>query len=227
MSHFTPELFRFLKQLKRNNDRGWFEANKGRYVEHVRDPILRFIEDFAAPLEKISPHFVADARTNGGSMFRIYRDTRFAKDKSPYKTHAAAHFRHEAAKDVHAPGFYLHLEPGRVMGGAGIWRPDGAALKQVRDALVARDKEWKRIRSSKPYRDGQFEMSGETLKRSPRGYDPEHPLVEDLKRKDFAVLAMFNEDDACGPGFLKKYEAFCKSTAPTVRFLTEACGVPF
>ena len=120
----TVALFDFLRDLRDNNDREWFAANKGRYVTDVRDPMLGFIADFAAPLAEISPHFVADPRANGGSLFRIYRDTRFSRDKTPYKTNVGAHFRHAAGKDAHAPGFYLHLEPGMCFAACGVWRPD-------------------------------------------------------------------------------------------------------
>jgi uncharacterized protein (TIGR02453 family) len=105
--HFGRELIKFLKDLRTNNNREWFQANKRRYEKDVRDPLLRFVTDFGPRLEKISSHFVADARPMGGSLFRIYRDTRFSRDKSPYKTAAALHFRHEKAKDVHAPGFWV------------------------------------------------------------------------------------------------------------------------
>ena len=115
-----PALFDFMRELKANNERPWFEANKARYRAEVRDPMLDFIEAFAEPLAEISPHFRADPRPNGGSLFRIYRDTRFAKDKTPYKTNVGAHFRHEAGKDAHAPGFYLHLEPGMCFAGCGV-----------------------------------------------------------------------------------------------------------
>ena len=95
---FGPELFAFLAELELNNNREWFGANRHRYEEHLLEPALAFIEDFAPRLQKISPHFRADARPSGGSLFRIYRDTRFSKDKSPYKTHVGLHFRHERAK---------------------------------------------------------------------------------------------------------------------------------
>ena len=106
--YFTIQTFRFLKDLKENNSRPWFHENKGRYEEHVKEPALRFIEDLDPLLQKVSPHFMATPR----SLFRIHRDTRFSKDKSPYKTHTGIQFRHEASKDAHAPGFYLHLQPG-------------------------------------------------------------------------------------------------------------------
>ena len=98
----SPALFDFLREFKANNERSWFEANKFRYHRDVREPMLDFIAAFRAPLADISPHFRADPRPSGGSLFRIYRDTRFSKDKSPYKTNAVAHFRHVAGKDAHA-----------------------------------------------------------------------------------------------------------------------------
>ena len=136
-AHVTPELFEFFRQLKRNNNREWFQKNKARYEERVRDPLLELVADFEPHLHKISPHLVADSRPVGGSLFRIYRDVRFSKDKTPYKTAAGVRFPHEECKDVHAPGFYLHLEPGEVFAGAGIWRPDAATLRRVRDRIVS------------------------------------------------------------------------------------------
>src|SRR5260221_10113685 len=145
-ARFGPGLFRFLKELQASNNKSWFEANKHRYEEEVKEPMLRFISDFGSRLRTISRNFDAHPRPVGGSMFRIYRDTRFSHDKSPYKTTAAAHFPHKAAgKDVHAPGFYLHLEPGNCMGGGGLWHPDGLALEKVRDRIVSRTKAWKAV----------------------------------------------------------------------------------
>ena len=135
-AHFTPHLFEFLLELRANNDRAWFQDNKGRYEQHVKEPLLQFIADFGPKLQSISEHFEADTRTNGGSMFRIYRDVRFSKDKSPYKTQAAAQFRHEAGKTVHAPGFYLHLAPDEVFAGVGLWHPDSATLGRIRNRIV-------------------------------------------------------------------------------------------
>src|ERR1051325_7956607 len=99
---FGPELFSFLGDLRANNNREWFAANKQRYEEQLLEPALAFIEAFAPRLEKISPHFRADPSPSGGSLFRIYRDTRFAKDKTPYKTNLGIHFRHEAAGNAYA-----------------------------------------------------------------------------------------------------------------------------
>jgi uncharacterized protein (TIGR02453 family) len=215
--HFTPRLFAFLRALKRNNDRAWFQANKGRYVADLQQPMLRFIADFAAPLRKISRHYVADPRPVGGSMFRIHRDTRFARDKSPYKTHASAHFRHaQATKDVHAPGFYFHLEPGDCFIGGGIWLPEAPALKKVRDAIACDVEGWRRVRRKVKF------IEGDALVRPPQGYDPAHPFIEDLKRKSHFAHVAFSETEVCGPRFLDLAAEACRAAAPLMRFLTEA-----
>lgn len=224
--HFEPRLFEFLSALRVNNTRDWFLANKQRYEADVRDPMRRFIGDFGPHLERISSRFLADPRANGGSMFRIYRDVRFAKDKSPYKTNAGAQFRHHAARDVHVPGFYLHLEPGNVFMAAGAWRPDSRSLAKIRDAIVEYPAQWKRVKSSKALR-GAGEFGGESLKRPPTGYDPAHPLIDDLKRKDFLVRAHLTEDEACASDFLEVFTGTCQAFTPLMKFLTKALELPW
>ena len=162
----------------------------------------------------------------GGSLFRIYRDTRFGKDKTPYKTNAGVHFRHVAGKDVHAPGFYLHLQPGSVWAGVGIWRPDGTAVTAIRDAISEKPDLWKKAISGKAFR-ADFDLGGDSLKRPPRGYDPEHPLIEDLKRKDFIASTELTQADACDPKFMARFAALCRKTGPFQRFLCDALGVPY
>jgi uncharacterized protein (TIGR02453 family) len=117
---FPKDFFAFFRELKENNERAWFEVNKQRFRDSVQAPMSDFIEAMAPRLAKISKHFTADPRTNGGSMFRIYRDGRFSKDKRPYKEHAACHFRHSLGKDVHAPGFYMHFASDEVFFGGGL-----------------------------------------------------------------------------------------------------------
>ena len=225
-SPFTPATFRFLRDLRKNNDREWFQANKERYESCVREPAQRFIAEFARPLRRISPHLLADPRPVGGSMFRIHRDVRFSPDKRPYKTHLGIHFRHEAGKDAHAPGLYLHLEPGDVFAGAGLWSPPGAVLAEIRDALDERPAVWRRTLAARGFR-SQWALSGDSLKRVPRGFDPEHPLAEDLKRKEFIAVTGFRERDACSPEFPQRLEKAWKSAAPFLRFLTDALDLPF
>ncbi|MGA2963471.1 MAG: TIGR02453 family protein, partial [Candidatus Korobacteraceae bacterium] len=159
---FQPELFEFLRQLKRHNDREWFAKNKVRYEQVVRDPALRFIAEFQSPLSRISLRFVADPRPTRGSLFRIYRDTRFAADKRPFKTHVGMHFLHAGGKDVHAPLFYLHLEPRACFAAAGVWHPDNRTLTRIRVAIVQQPAQWAKVTR-------KLELEGDSLTRPPRG----------------------------------------------------------
>ena len=220
--YFSPETFRFLKGLKQNNERPWFAANKARYEEHLKAPALRLIEDFAPALAKISPRFAATPR----SLYRIHKDTRFAKDKSPYKTYAGIHFRHERAKDAHAPGFYLHVEPGNVFAGVGIWHPDATALRHIREHIVERPDAWKRASRSKPFT-AVFELAGDRLTRPPKGFDPDHPLVEDLKWKDYIGIATLDERFTRGNDLPKDLAKIFAAGTPLMRFLCDALDVPF
>jgi len=224
--YITLELFTFLKELKDNNDKAWFHENKGRYEKHVREPLIKFISDFAFRLAQISPHYVADPRKVGGSLFRIQRDIRFSNDKSPYKTHAGIQFRHESGKDAHAPGFYLHLEPGNVFAASGLWQPDSATLKKIRDAIVQYPDRWQKIFVNNKF-EVIYKLDGEQLKKAPRGYDPEHPLIEDLKRKDFYVITSFSEPEACLTDYIDRYATVCQIAGPFMEFLTTAIGLPY
>lgn len=225
-SPFRPALFSFLRDLAANNDRDWFAANRSRYEDQLLHPAQQFITDFAPRLRGISRHFNADPRPGKGTLFRIHRDVRFAKDKSPYKTWIGIQFRHKEARDAHAPGFYLHLEPGNVMAGAGMWHPDTKTTNRVRDAIVADAARWQRVSRGKRFAE-RFELGGESLKRPPRGYDPEHPLIDDLKRKDFFGLAKLDQKTATSPAFLDEYEQLCRTGGPLVGFLCAAVGVDY
>ena len=224
--YFTPDLFRFLNELADNNDRAWFKDNQDRYEESVRQPALDFITDFAAPLAKISPHFVTDSRLVGGSLFRIQRDTRFAKDKTPYKTNTGMQFRHERAKDIHAPGFYLHIEPGRCFFGAGVYRPETSVAYAVRQRIVEEPQAWTRATRGKRFAE-RFELTGDSLKRPPKGFDPDHRLIEDLKRKDFIATTSLTQGQVTSADFLDLVADLCRRTAPTMKFICAAVGAEF
>ena len=224
---FSPETFSFLHDLRANNDREWFAANKHRYEEHVLEPALAFVAAFAQRLEKLSPHLRADPRPSGGSIFRIYRDTRFSKDKSPYKTNVGIHFRHEqAARDVHAPAYYLHIGPDEVGAGAGIWHPDTDGATRIREAIAADPERWRRAT-----REGAFakrlQLGGDSLKRVPSWADAGHPYAEDLKRKDFYGWSRLDQEDVVAPGFVDEYARVCKAAEPLMRFLCDALELPY
>ncbi len=224
--HFTPKLFSFLRDLAKNNDRDWFKAKQSRFEDHVREPLLRFISDSAPRFEKISPQILAVAKKSGGSMFRIHRDTRFSNDKSPYKTHAAAQFRHAWGKDVHAPGYYLHLEPGSVFMGAGIWRPDTPSVTRIRAGIVHDPAAWKKVVGAAAFK-RRFAMEGESLKRPKRTVPKDHPLMEDLKRKDFIVCVHYTQKEVCDAGFLTTFMKDCRGASRFMAFLAESVDIPW
>ncbi|SRR5712692_6603573 len=220
--HFTPALFAFLRELGENNDREWFAANKPRYERDVRDPALRFISDFGGRLAKVAPKLVADPRPVGGSMFRIYRDTRFSRDKSPYKTHIGIRFFHQQGKKAASvPGFYLHLAPGESFAAAGIWHPDPVALARVRQAIGTGSAEWKALRRSK------LPIEGGSLKRAPKGFAADHPFIDDLKRTDYVTSVRLADSDVCAPAFLADFASRCRRMSPLVKFVTHSLGLPW
>ena len=221
-AHFSPHTLRFIRDLKKNNERAWFVANKDRYEEAVRDPALRFIADFAPKLAKLSPHFMATPR----SLFRIHRDTRFSKDKSPYKTHVGIHFRHDRAKDAHAPGYYLHIEPKSVFAGVGIWHPEAGALRLIRQRIVEEPAAWKRATTAKTFT-GTFELAGDRLKRPPKGFDLDHPFVEDLKRKDFIGIVELDDAFVTKRDLPERLARTFAAGTPLMRLLCDALDVPF
>ena len=223
---FTPESIAFLAELSRNNNREWFNANKARYEESVLDVALRFIDSMQDPLADIAPHFIAQATRTGGSLMRVYRDTRFARDKTPYKTNVGIQFRHERARDVHSPGFYVHVDPEQVFVGVGMWRPDAGPLRAIRQRIAARPAAWRRIVSDAAFR-RQFELSGEVLARPPRGFDRDHECIDDIRRKSYIAVRNLGVNDCFGPQFQRKVEATFKSGVPFMRFLCKAVGVPF
>lgn len=219
---FSPALFKFLGDLKRHNDRDWFQTNRDRYEAEVKGPVQAFILAFAEPLEGISRHFLADARGNGGSMFRINRDIRFSPNKDPYKTNVGAQFRHrDCTRDAHSPGFYLHLEPGASFASAGSWHPDPEALRRIRERIVSHTRAWKALG------DGGLAVGGEALKRVPAGFDPGHPFAEDLKLKDFYTYTPLTDHEVCAADFLERFTAICRGNAPLVAFLAKALDLPW
>ena len=223
---FPDDFFSFFHELKENNNRPWFNDNKPRYYDSVVNPMCEFIVAMAPHLAKISKHYVADPRPHGGSMFRIYRDTRFSRDKTPYKSHAACHFRHQAGKDAHAPGFYAHFELDNLYFGGGIWRPPVKHLAIIRAAISDNPAAWGRIKKSKPIRDRNG-IRGDGLVRPPRGFDPEHVHVEDLKRKSFYVMTQAPPELAQSADLVHEVTAAFREAARLNRFVTEALELPF
>lgn len=226
MSHFSRETFRFLRELAANNDRDWFNENRQRYDRHIRDPAVAFILAVGEVLDEISPELRADPRPVGGSLFRIHRDVRFSRDKRPYKTATGIQFRHARGRDAHAPGLYLHVEPGACFVGLGVWHPDGPALRAIRQRLVDDPAGWRDAVERPPF-PGTFTLGGESLSRVPRGFDPEHPLAEDLKRKDFIGMAPIPDAFLTSPSLAAEFLEMVRAGRPLLRYLCGALDVPF
>ena len=180
----------------------------------------------APRIEKISPHLTASDRKVGGSMMRIHRDVRFSKDKRPFKTNLGIQFRHEAGRDVHAPGLYLHIDPDNVFLGAGMWHLDAPSLAGVRSAIVDDPQSWKRIRNAKRFRE-HWELAGESLRRPPRGYPPDHSLIEDLKRKDHIAICTLGVADVTRTDLLPFLKERFHRAKKYLAWLSQAVGMPF
>jgi uncharacterized protein (TIGR02453 family) len=225
---FPKDFFGFFRELAENNERPWFEANKPRFRKTVQGPMSDFIAAMAPRLARVSKEFVADPRPNGGSMFRIHRDVRFSRDKRPYKEHAACQFRHRLGRDVHAPGFYVHLAPREVFFGGGLWMPEPATLARVRAAIAAKPQAWRKALEDKRFAAiyGGLEDAG-ALVRPPKGFDPAHPLIADLKRKSFVATKMSSARAACSPAFADEAAEAFRALSPLMGFLCAALDVPY
>jgi uncharacterized protein (TIGR02453 family) len=225
-SLFSQQTFSFLDKLAKNNNRPWFNTNKQTYEDQVRTPALNFIEEMRPFIEDLSPHFTAVSKKTGGSLMRPYRDTRFGNDKTPYKTNIGIQFRHIAGKDVHAPGFYLHIEPSSCFVGAGIWRPDGKSLASIREMISDNPNAWKTITSNKVFQKN-YALSGESLKTYPRGYPKDHPLINDLKRKDFIAIHPISREELLCNNLPKIIHQRYKIASPLVDYLCTALDLAY
>lgn len=225
---FTIETFRFLDALALNNQRAWFEANKERYERDVREPALAFIRAMSAPLARITPHFVAEDKKVGGSLMRVHRDTRFASDKTPYKTNVGIQFRHVGGKDVHAPGFYVHVAPDGCFIGLGLWRPEAPVLQAIRQKIDREQARWKKLVDPKALAKAGLAMGdGDALKRVPKGYAPDHPLAAELRKTSYILHRDVTADEVMGPRFVALVARRFEAGADHMRFLCEAVGAPF
>lgn len=225
-SGFPKDFFKFFNELKKNNNRDWFAANKPRYYESVVAPMAEYICAIAPYLKRISPFYTADPRAHGGSMFRIYRDTRFSKDKTPYKTHAACHFRHQAGRDAHAPGFYMHIETERISIGGGIWRPPAKQLGLIREFIADNPSAWGKLGKSAALKK-LGGIQGDSLKRPPRGYEADARHIQDLKRKSFYVMTEMDANLALSPELVTESARVFRSAAKLNHFITDALELPF
>ncbi len=224
---FAPDLLDFLQDLEVHNEREWFEANRDRYEQDVRGPVLAFVEEVREPLRsRVSAHLTADARKQGGSMFRIHRDVRFSNDKSPYKTHVGTFFAHERGRDVVAPGVYLHLEPGNCFIGAGCYRPPTPALKVLRQAMVEDPDAWVAARDAVVSPRNAWSFGGDSLVRAPKGFATDHPLIEDLNRTSCIVSRPLTEAQVTGSGFVDRFVGLAEEARPLLAWIAGALALP-
>lgn len=225
-TYFSDKTFRFLRGLARHNDREWFAAHRGDYEQHLKAPFQRLITDLQPELPAISPHYRADPRGTGGSLFRIHRDTRFSSDKTPYKPWGGARFFHARSKQVPAPSFYLHVQPGNCFLGAGLWHPEPDVQRRIRNFLADNPAGWRQAVHTPAFR-RRFEFWGESLVRPPRGFPADHPLIGDLKRKDFTAGRALADDVVLGPRLRRAVVSGFTALAPLVDYLCAALDLEF
>ena len=229
MTGFSEATLGFLTELKANNTRDWFNANKARYESEVREPALEFIRQMAPRLKKISGHFLAVDKKVGGSLMRPYRDTRFSKDKTPYKTNIGIQFRHERGKDVHAPGFYIHIAPSDCWAGVGLWRPEAKVARQIRDNIHERPDDWKKATKYKAFT-GAWDIDpsdDEYLKRVPKEYGDEPAFPDDLRLKSFTAGHRLTQKAVTSADFDETLAKAFKQASGFMGFLTTSVGLPY
>lgn len=224
--YFTKQTFTFLSALEKNNEREWFTAHQQEYEDLVRAPALAFISDMSDEMPAISRHFLAQPKKVGGSLMRVFRDTRFSKDKTPYKTNIGIQFRHEVGKDVHAPGYYLHIAPDECFVGVGLWHPDADVLFKLRSAIVEKPEAWQAARDDAAFRK-HYTLEGESLANAPRGFAKDHPLLDDLKRKDFIGIAPISQANITSAKLRPQIVEHFRSAAPYMGFLCKALDLRF
>jgi uncharacterized protein (TIGR02453 family) len=226
-SYFTPASFKFLRGLARHNEKAWFEAHRAEYDTHVRQPFLQLITDLQPALAEVSGHFRADPRGNGGSLFRIYRDARFSNDKSPYKIWQGARFFHERRRQVPAPSFYVHLQPGESFVGAGLWHPEPDTQRKVRQFIFENPGSWKAAAYEAKLR-RRFDLEEtEKLVRAPRGFPAEFEFIEDLKHRNWVMWRSLDDDTMTGPRLRQTVAADLATLGPFVDYLCAALDLEF
>ncbi|MBW8822757.1 MAG: DUF2461 domain-containing protein [Xanthomonadales bacterium] len=227
MSHFSDKTFRFLRALLRNNNREWFLGHKSDYEQHLKAPFQQLMLDLQPELAKISPHFRADPRGNGGSLFRIHRDTRFSNDKSPYKGWQGARLYHERRNELPAPSFYLHLQPGSCFVGAGIWHPQPPTQRKIRQFIVDNPNGWKAAAHAPAIRK-RFDLeSDEMLTRVPTGFPKDFAYADDLRHRNFVMVRALDDADMTSPGLVKLLARDFATLAPFVDYLCAALDLEF
>lgn len=215
---FTPQTLKFLRALKRNNDREWFRTRKDQYEQHVRAPMIAVIERLANDSKGFAPEIVASPKT---SLYRIYRDTRFSDDKTPLKIQVSASFRWKGLPKGEGAGLYLEVHPQWVWIGGGFWAPPPPQLVRIREHIARTFPEIQRLSRARSFTRVLGTLDGEKLTRVPRGYPKDHPAAEYLKFKQFLAAREFPPEFAMSAGFYPALIATYKAIMPLIRFLNE------
>jgi uncharacterized protein (TIGR02453 family) len=215
---FTSESIRFLKALKRNNRRDWFNAHRDDYEAHVREPMTAIVVRLADDFREFGPEFVASPKT---SMYRIHRDIRFSANKAPYKTHVAANFPTRGLPKHESAGLYFHVSPDEVWVGGGMYRPSTPNLHAVREHIATNTRRLRTLVESPAFRREIGVLEGERLQRVPRGFPGNHEAVEYLKYRQFLAGREFAPAFATTPRFYDGLLGVFRRIAPLMRFLNE------
>jgi len=226
-TYFDERSFRFLRGLRRHNERAWFQANKAVYDDHVRAPFQRLLADLQPALAAVSEHYRSEPKGVGGSLFRIQRDTRFANDKTPYKSWQGARLFHARSRQVPAPSFYLHLEPGECFVGAGLWHPETPTQRKVRQFIVDNPGSWKAAAYAPAFRRRYDLESSDMLVRAPRGFPAEFEFLDDLRRRNFVATRAIDDATMTGPRLRQTLERDLQALAPFVDYLCAALDLEF
>lgn len=223
---FSKKTFVFLRELEKNNTREWFQENKSRYETEVLFPAIAFVTQMQPGIAKLSKYLLAEPKRVGGSIMRIYRDTRFSKNKTPYKTNVGIHFRHALGGDVHAPGYYLHIEPGACFVAAGMWMPPSEPLAAIRQSIMDEPKIWRKCKNNTRFAK-RYSLDGDSLKTAPRGIALDHPEIEDLRRKSFAGVAKIDDAVITSESLIDEVLTAFSDAKPFMKYLCDAIGQPF
>jgi uncharacterized protein (TIGR02453 family) len=213
---FSDKTLKFLRALKRNNRREWFNAHKDEYEAHVRQPMAAMVERLAEDFREFAPELVASPKV---SMYRIYRDTRFSENKTPYKTHVAAVFPTRGLLKHEGAGLYFHISPEEVWVGGGMYSPQPAQLYAVREHIAGNVRELRKIVESPGFRRHVGELDGEKLTRVPRGFAKDHEAAEYLKHRHFIAGAGFPPALAASPKLYASLLTVFRQVIPLSRFL--------
>ncbi len=215
---FPKEGLTFLKQLKKNNTREWFTEHKSEYEDYVKFPMQTFIASMKERMEEFAPEIEVNPKK---AIFRIHRDVRFSKNKDPYKTNVAAVF-HPKGHWEESAGYYIHIEPGNIYIGGGIYMPTAPQIKKIRTAIAGpRSKEFLAIVEDKTFKKQFGGLQGEKLQRAPLGYPVDHPMIEWLKHKQFFTGVEWQEEECLSPKFLEKVAKPYKDLHPLIEFMNE------